>query len=132
MPPSTPSACAETPTQASPSSMSSGLRYIQSGADSPSDSFIHSTTTVPLKRAGLAGRRTMIRVLYAADVVGAMRPVPARRCRGGCEGMGGPRSEVLLFHVVVRGQAGRQRSLGLNDVPDRHRSLEGGGRVVEG
>src|SRR5580704_1990420 len=76
VPPSTPSACAETPTQASPSSMSSGLRYIQSGADSPSDSFIHSTTTVPLKWAGLAGRRTMIRVLYAADVVGAMLQFP--------------------------------------------------------
>jgi hypothetical protein len=28
--------------------------------------FSHSTTTVPLKRAGLTGRRTRIRVLYGA------------------------------------------------------------------
>ena len=32
--------------------------------------FSHSTTTVPLKRAGLAGRRTRIRVSYGAVSAG--------------------------------------------------------------
>ena len=49
--------------------MSIGLRKSQSGADSPADTFIHSTITVPLKWAGFVGRRTRILVLYVAVVV---------------------------------------------------------------
>lgn len=54
---------AETPTQMSPCRMSSAARLVHSGsASTPPLTFSHSTTTVPLNRAGSAGRRTRIRV----------------------------------------------------------------------
>ena len=65
--PSMPTFCAETPTQTKPPRMRCVCAKMKSGAaSSPLDTFSHSTTTVPLKRAGSIGRRTTMRVLYAA------------------------------------------------------------------
>jgi hypothetical protein len=56
-PPSTPTTCAETPTHAAPSRISSVCAVTQSGAAStPPLTFSHSTTTVPLNFCGLIGR----------------------------------------------------------------------------
>ena len=56
----------EAPTHAAPASTMVRLVYAQSGAVSTTVTFNHSTTTVPLNRAGSAGRRTTIRVVYGA------------------------------------------------------------------
>ncbi len=72
VPPFTPSAWAETPTQAKPCRMSSVWSPIQSGAVSaPALSFSHSTMTVPLNFRGSAGRYTTSLVLYRARARGS-------------------------------------------------------------
>jgi hypothetical protein len=55
--PSTPSRCAETPTQAKPARGRLRWTVSHSAATSaPDDTFSHSTTTVPVNAAGSAGR----------------------------------------------------------------------------
>ena len=67
---STPTFCADTPTQTNPSRISSLCPSVQSGAASaPPLTFNHSTTTVPLKRRALIGRITTARVVYGAVLV---------------------------------------------------------------
>src|SRR5580658_746309 len=73
----TPTAWAETPTQANPSRISSLWVSTQSGASSaPPETLSHSTTTVPLNLAGLIGRYTTTRVLYGASEEGATDHCP--------------------------------------------------------
>src|SRR4051794_22183679 len=76
-PPTTPSACAETPIHAAPASMSALLVYVHSGSLSTTVTLSHSTTTAPLNRAGSPGRRTTKRVLYGAVVDGVTVHVPS-------------------------------------------------------
>src|SRR6266516_1360893 len=71
-PPSTPIRWAETPTQTSPRRRISSWVVAHSGsASTPPLTFSHSMTTLPLKRAGSAGRRTRMRVRYGARASGA-------------------------------------------------------------
>ncbi len=66
-PPSMPTFWADTPTQAWPSAATCRWKKPQSGAASmPAETLCHSTTTVPLNRAGSAGRRTTNRVRKGA------------------------------------------------------------------
>src|SRR2546429_5592507 len=72
------SASAVTPTYTYPPCMSSLCPKTQPTSRSrPVVAFIHSTTTVPLKRRLLTGRRTIIRVLYGADELGVTVHFPS-------------------------------------------------------
>src|SRR5262249_48921013 len=78
-PPMTPICWADTPTHASPCRSISSCNVAHSGsASTPPLTLSHSTTTVPLKRAGSAGRRTSTRVRYGACASGSNdhRPSP--------------------------------------------------------
>src|SRR5262245_59768935 len=78
-PPITPICWADTPTQASPRRRISSCSVAHSGsASTPPLTLSHSTITVPLNRAGSAGRRTSTRVRYGTCASGSndQRPSP--------------------------------------------------------
>ena len=134
-PPSTPIRCAETPTHASPRRRISSCVVDHSGsASTPPLTFSHSTTTVPLKRAGHSGAAR-------GHVSGTAQCRPANDQRpSSASGLGRrvrrrrSRCDVFVLHVPgpleVHGDrvaeedtvaAGRSRS---------RRTVRPGGRVV--
>ena len=110
-PPSTPMSCADTPTQACPSRRISSSRLAQSGlASMPPLTFIHSTTTVPLKSASSAGRAHQDpgAVVGGEVLVEGPSPVAGERSRRPVRARG-PGGHELLFHVARCGEVRARR-----------------------